>query len=57
MNQRPITCAFTVAELERLVDWGSRNARAVDLEPGDVELLERIKRLVAAARERRLRPV
>jgi hypothetical protein len=58
VDAQPITCAFTIDELTRLVDWGNRNARVADLQPDDVELLERIKRLVAAARERqRLRSV
>ena len=58
VDQQPIICAFTAHELERLLDWGNGNAGVVDLEPEDDELLERIKRLVAAARERqRLRAV
>jgi hypothetical protein len=52
VDQQPIMCAFTVHELERLLDWGNGKAGVVDFEPEDDELLERIKRLVSAARER-----
>jgi hypothetical protein len=52
MDQQPITCAFTVQELERLAEWAHRKQR-IDFEPEDDELLLRIERLVAAAREPR----
>jgi hypothetical protein len=58
VDEGPIICAFTVPELERLLAWGNLKAGGVDFEPEDDELLERIKRLVAAARRRKpLRPV
>ena len=38
-------CAFTLDELERIVDWGRWKRREVDLDPGESELFERIKRL------------
>jgi hypothetical protein len=58
VDEGPIICAFTVPELERLLAWGNLKAGVVDFEPEDDELLERIKRLVAAARRRKpLRPV
>jgi len=40
------------SQLERLVDWGERK---LDLEPEERELLERIERLAADAREREQR--
>jgi hypothetical protein len=52
VEEEPIICAFTADELERLADWGDRMARETDLEPVERELLERTKRLVAAARLR-----
>jgi hypothetical protein len=55
VNERPILCAFTLSELERLVDWGSWKEREIALEPEDSELLERIKRLGVAAAERQAR--
>jgi hypothetical protein len=48
VDEQPILCAFTLSELERLVAWGSWKQREIALEPEDGELLERIKRLVAA---------
>jgi hypothetical protein len=54
VDEEPILCAFTL-ELERLADWGNRTGRQIDLEPPERELLERIKRLAAAARERQRR--
>lgn len=55
VDEEPILCAFTLDELERLADWGDRPGRQIDLEPPERELLERIKRLAAAARERQRR--
>lgn len=52
VDDLPILCAFTLSELERLVDWGSWKEREIALEPEDSELLERIKRLAVAAAER-----
>lgn len=52
VDEQPILCAFTLSELERLVDWGSWKQRERALEPEDGELLERIKRLAVAAAER-----
>ena len=52
MEEEPIICAFTVDELERLAHWGDRTTSEIDLEPEERELLERTKRLAAAARER-----
>jgi hypothetical protein len=52
VDEQPILCAFTLSELERLVDWGSWKEREIALEPEDSELLERIKRLAVAAAER-----
>jgi hypothetical protein len=52
VDEPPILCAFTLNELERLVDWGSWKEREIALEPEDSELLERIKRLAVAAGER-----
>jgi hypothetical protein len=49
VDEEPIICAFTLAELEWLIEWGEGET---DLEPKEHELLERIKRVVAAARER-----
>jgi hypothetical protein len=53
VDEQPILCAFTLNELERLVDWGSWKERGIALEPEDSQLLERIKRLAVAAAERR----
>jgi hypothetical protein len=55
VDEEAILCAFTVDELERLADWGDRTGRQIDLEPRERELLERIKRLAEAARERQRR--
>jgi hypothetical protein len=55
VDEEAILCAFTVDELERLADWGDRTGRQIDLEPPERELLERIKRLAEAARERQRR--
>jgi hypothetical protein len=55
VDEQPITCAFTVDELERLVDWGHWKEREIDLEREDDELLERIKRLAVAVREEQRR--
>jgi hypothetical protein len=55
VDEEPILCAFTLDELERLADWGDRTGPQIDLEPPERELLERIKRLAAAARERQRR--
>jgi hypothetical protein len=52
VDELPILCAFTLSELERLVDWGSWKEREIALEPEDSGLLERIKRLAVAAAER-----
>jgi hypothetical protein len=49
VEKQPIICAFTVAELERLIEWGERET---DLGPEGRELLDRITRVAAAARER-----
>jgi hypothetical protein len=51
VDEQPMIYAFTVAELERLVDWGHCKELVIYLEPEDYELLERIKRLVVAAGE------
>jgi hypothetical protein len=51
VDEQPILCAFTLSELERLVNWGSWKEREIALEPEDSELLERIKRLSVAAAE------
>jgi hypothetical protein len=51
VDEQPILCAFTLSELERLVDWGFWKEREIVLEPEDSELLERIKRLAVAAAE------
>jgi hypothetical protein len=45
-------CAFTVDELQRVVDWGHWKQREVDPDPEDSELLERIGRLAEEAAER-----
>jgi hypothetical protein len=55
VDEQPILCAFTLSELERLVDWGSWKEREIALGPEDSELLERIKRLAVAAAERQSR--
>jgi hypothetical protein len=55
VDEQPILCAFTLSELERLVDWGSWKEREIALKPEDSELLERIKRLAVAAAERQSR--
>jgi hypothetical protein len=55
VDEQPMLCAFTLSELERLVDWGSWKKREIALEPEDSELLERIKRLAVAAAERQAR--
>jgi hypothetical protein len=55
VDEQPILCAFTLSELERLVDWGSWKEREIALEPEDSELLERIKRLAVAAPEQQAR--
>jgi hypothetical protein len=55
VDEQPILCAFTLSELERLVDWGSWKEREIALESEDSELLERIKRLAVAAAERQAR--
>jgi hypothetical protein len=52
VEEEPIICAFTVDELERLAHWGDRTTWEIDLEPDERELLERTKRLAAAARKR-----
>jgi hypothetical protein len=52
MEEESIICAFTVDELERLAHWGARATSEIDLEPEERELLERTKRLAAAARKR-----
>jgi hypothetical protein len=55
VDEQPILCAFTLSELERLVEWGSWKEREIALESEDSELLERIRRLAVAAAERRSR--
>lgn len=55
VDQEPIICAFTVDELERIVHWGDRTGREIELEPMERELLERIKQLAADSRERQRR--
>jgi hypothetical protein len=52
VEEEPIICAFTVDELERLAHWGDHMTGEIDLEPVERELLERTKRLAAAARQR-----
>ena len=37
VDEQPILCAFTLTELERLVDWGSWKEREIALEPEDGE--------------------